>query len=564
MTQHTSDHPFTSTGPTLLLDGRVIPTDQTLLDMFRGHVANRGDVTALHFLGRDFSWRELDDSSNAFAAYLREVGVQPGDRIAVQLQNSPQFLIATLAAWKLRAAIALVGPMYRVAETNNLLKISGATVFLTQIDNWAADGHVAIRDTQVRQVITSDFRDLATAVPEYLQSPARLTNPTDAPDFLELLEAHRGATPPDSDGAQPEDLAIIAFTSGTTGPAKGTITRHRNLVHGVASWTSCYGIDHPSHVMLSLAPFVHITGVVGNIGAWIWSGCKMVSQPRFAPLEALRLVEEQRVTWIVGAATVYTALLHGSTEQSFDTTSLVLLISGGAPIPATLEQRLQDAFGAELRPGYGMTETTTSATLTFAGQRTRLHEESGVISVGQPATGVSIRILGDDGELHGPGETGEVLVHGPNVIDGYWEQPEASAESVVDGWLHTGDVGFLDEDGWLYLVDRTKNMIIASGYKVWPREVEEALYKFPNIREAAVIGVPDAYRGETVKAYVSLRDASVELDVKAVEAHCRELLAAYKAPRIIEVVDELPKNPNGKIQHLELRKRHADAQAQAK
>ncbi|MGO1542788.1 MAG: class I adenylate-forming enzyme family protein [Gulosibacter sp.] len=561
MITHTNDTPFTSVGPKLLFDGRSVPTDQTLLTVFARRAVEAKDRVALHFFGRDFTWSELNESSDAFAAYLEVSGIGSGDRIAVQLQNSPQFLIATLAAWKVRAAVALIGPMYRVEETRHLLSLSGAKLFITQIDNWETDGREAIEGTEVHRVVTSDLRDMAITLPERLNTGPRPTNPTDSTDFLELLDQYAGQSPKTSGYAMPEDLAVVAFTSGTTGPAKGTLTRHRNLLHGVSTWTSCYGVDHDSHVMLSLAPFVHITGVVGNIGAWIWSGCKMVSQPRFDPSESLKLVEEQRVTWTVGAATVYTALLHAHGQHAYDTTTLVSLISGGAPIPATLEQRLLDAFDAELRPGYGMTETTTAGTLTFAGQRPRTDPETGVISVGQPVTGVSVRIQGDDGEILGPGESGQVLMKGPNVIDGYWQSPEDSAKTFVDGWLRTGDVGFLDEDGWLYLVDRTKNMIIASGYKVWPREVEEAIYKYPNIREAAVIGVPDDYRGETVKAYVSLRDKDADFDTKALTSFCREHLAAYKVPRLIEVISEVPKNSNGKIQHLELRKLHAEQTA---
>lgn len=552
------DVPFTSTGARLLLDGRRIPMDETLLSIFKHQVAQSGDGPAVHFLGREFSWREFDDASDAFAAALQDGGIRARDRVAIQLQNSPQFLIALLGIWKAGGAAALIGPMYRVAETKQLLQISGAVTLITQIENWQRDGHEAIRDTGVVRVITSDLRDWAGVVPPHLDATARLDNPSDTDDFTNLVEQFAGRAP-ESMPCSPADHAIVAFTSGTTGPAKGTHTVHSNLLHGSAAWTNCYGVDHDSHVMLSLAPYVHITGVIGNIGAWIWSGCSMVILPRFNPAHALQLVEELRVTWTVGAATVYTALLQTRETRDFDTSSLDILISGGAPIPATLEARLADAFGADLRPGFGMTETTTAATVTYAGQPVRVDSESGIVSVGQPTTGVSIRIKGDGGEILGPQESGEVLVHGPNVIDGYWENPEESAKTFEDGWLHTGDVGFLDEDGWLYLVDRTKNMIIASGYKVWPREVEEVIYRFSNVKEVAVIGVPDAYRGETVKAFVSLRDPNTEIDHGALIAHCREVLAAYKVPRLVEVIAELPKNANGKIQHLELRKRHEAA-----
>lgn len=545
--------PFTSHGSRLLLDGRRIPFDETLLSIFAQRVDDFGDRAAVHFLGRDFSWRELDSSSDAFAVALQDQGFQPGERVAIQLQNSPQFLAALIGIWKAGGAAALINPMYRVAETKQLLQISGATTLITQLENWQRDGHEAIANTGVSRVITSDLRDWAVVVPDQLNQAPRLPNVDDAEDFTGMVERFAGRTPA-AVPCLPQHTAIIAFTSGTTGPAKGTHTVHSNLLHGSASWTNCYGVDHESHVMLSLAPYVHITGVIGNIGAWIWSGCKMVVLPRFDPIQALEIVEALRVTWTVGAATVFTALLQVADKANVDTSSLDILISGGAPIPATLEGRLTEAFGADLRPGYGMTETTTSCTVTYAGQRVRVDAETGVVSVGQPTTGVSVRIKGEDGRILGPHETGEVLVSGPNVIDRYWENPAESSKTFEKGWLHTGDVGFLDADGWLYLVDRTKNMIIASGYKVWPREVEEVVYRFDNVKEAAVIGVPDEYRGETVKVFVSLRDPQQTLDDKVLIAFCRENLAAYKVPRLIEVLDDLPKNANGKIQHLELRK----------
>ncbi len=535
-----------TTSTTGFRDDTAREEDPTLVDMFAHHSARHGSDIALRFFDIAFSWHEIDDASDAFARYLAVVGVDRGDRVALQLQNCPQFLISLLGAWKRGAAVVLIGPMYRTEETHGFLRKTSPLVLVTHPDLWEDVGRSAREGTTVAHVVTTDHRDLLSAdQPELI----RFEDATTLCDVLENFAA--GRDPRQLPGA--DDLAVIAFTSGTTGSAKGSRTLHRNLSFAATRWTASSGVAGPGHVMLSVAPYVHITGTVANIAAWIVTGCEMVQMYRFDPARAIDLLIAHEVTWMVGAATVYIAMLQVAEQRAPHAYTIRNMLSGGAPIPWPLVERLRTTFGAELGPGWGMTETTTLGTTTPHGELIRRDDATGVISVGTPSPCVAIRIVDESNAPLPPRAHGEVLISGPNIVDGYWDDPAESEKAIVDGWLHTGDVGFVDEDGWLYLVDRTKNMIIASGYKVWPREVEEVLCRIPGVREAAVIGVPDEYRGETVRAFVA-PSSGAPLDTEAITTFCREHLAAYKVPRIVSVVEEIPKNANGKVQRDELRR----------
>ena len=268
------------------------------------------------------------------------------------------------------------------------------------------------------------------------------------------------------------------------------------------------------------------------------------------------------MTWTTGAATAYIALMQAARKQPRDVSSLRALGSGGAPIPTEMANAIEEVFGVKLQPGYGLTESTAAVSSTPAGVDPLVDPESGIISVGLPMFDTQLRIEGPDGTEVPAGERGEVCLKGCGIISGYWRNEEASRATFRDGWLRTGDIGFVNEDGWLFIVDRTKNMIIASGYKVWPREVEDVLYRHPAVSEAAVVGVPDDYRGETVSAFVSLADGGAQRPTaEELIAYCKESLAAYKVPRRITFMDELPKNFNGKIQHRDLKQLAVDGKA---
>ncbi|MDI9580520.1 MAG: AMP-binding protein, partial [Thermobispora sp.] len=310
----------------------------------------------------------------------------------------------------------------------------------------------------------------------------------------------------------------------------------------------------PQDSVLGVAPLFHITGLVGHVGIALLLGCPLIIAHRFEPNVVMDAIREHRPTFTVGSITVFISLsqLPGVTKE--DWSSFRMIYSGGAPIPPAVTEAFLEKTGIYIHNIYGLTETNSPSHAVPLGRRAPVDPNTGALSVGVPVFNTVVRIVGDDGRELPPGEVGEIVTSGPQVIPGYWNKPEATAESLPGGELRTGDVGFMDEDGWFYLVDRKKDMINAAGYKVWPREVEDVLYEHPAVREAAVVGVPDEYRGETVKAFVSLKPGAQATEEELIE-FCRARMAAYKYPRMIEFLDELPKTPTGKILRRELRNR---------
>jgi long-chain acyl-CoA synthetase len=282
--------------------------------------------------------------------------------------------------------------------------------------------------------------------------------------------------------------------------------------------------------------------------------CTLVMHYRFNPALAIATIRSTRPTFSIGAITAFNALMNVPDARADDLRSFEQIYSGGAPIPPSITDAFAAKFGVEIRPVYGMTETTAPTHLTPPNARAPIDPESGALSIGVPLPFTDARIVDDAGHPLPIGEAGEIIVRGPQVMAGYWGKPAETQAALRDGWMHTGDIGLQDENGWFYLVDRKKDMIIASGFKVWPREIEDALYAHPAIREAAVVGIPDAYRGESVKAYVSLIPGQSAEEPALIE-HCRTLLAAYKVPRLVEILAELPKTVSGKIQRAVLRNR---------
>jgi long-chain acyl-CoA synthetase len=479
---------------------RLQPAHDDMVSLLRAAVARAGDRDALRYRDETWTWTEVDGRSGAIAAALRAQGVGRGDRVALQTQNVPAYPLTCLALWKLGAVGVGVNPMYTEREIALVLDDSGARMLLSQED---ADA---------------------------LAGDARPVDPV---------------TP------RPGDLAMLSYTSGTTGQPKGALVSHANLSYAGAAYTRYFEIDRPDEVVLAFAPFFHATGLVAGLASWLTTAATMVLPYRFEPAAAMALIERHRVTWTTGAATAFIALLNSPGDA--DVSSMRRWLSGGAPIPPSLVDAFEARFGLPLVPGYGMTETTCISHGVPVGVRAPVDPTSGALSIGRPIFDVEMRIVGDDGADLADGQPGELLVRGPSMVAGYWNKPEESAQlRDPDGWLRTGDIAFRDGDGWTYLVDRKKDMIVASGYKVWPREVEDVLYAHPAVREAAVVGVPDDYRGETVAAFVALRPGQ-DVSADALIAHCRARLAAYKAPRTIELRDELPKTSSGKILRRELR-----------
>ena len=505
----------------------IEPAHASALAMFEATVRRCPDAVAVHYLDAALTHGELDALSGAFGAALAQRGVARGDRIALYLQNVPEFVIAVLAAWKLGAIAVSVNPMLKEREVRTLLEDCRPVAMVTLESLRDEVASAAVAGTSVRTIVTT-------------------------PQLHELARAHAGQAPPDP-GLGPDDVAFLTYTSGTTGPPKGAMNTHGNVVfssHTYRDWVGVGGDD----VILGVAPLFHITGLIAHVGVMLLTGAPLVLFNRFDAAVALELIERHRVTFTTGAITVFIALMDAAEAGSRDTSSLRTVVSGGAPIaPATVEA-FEERFGVYIHNIYGLTETTSPSHCVPIGSRAPVDPTSGALSVGVPVYGTVVQVVDEDDRDVAPGEVGELVTSGPQVVPGYWGRPEESERAMPGGALHTGDVGFMDADGWFYVVDRKKDQINAAGFKVWPREVEDVLYGHPAVREVAVVGVPDAYRGETVKAYVSLRPGA-DVDADELIAFCRERMAAYKYPRQIEFVDELPRTASGKVLRRALRDR---------
>ncbi|MDT7608853.1 MAG: long-chain acyl-CoA synthetase [Pseudonocardiales bacterium] len=524
----------------------------TLLEMFAASVARAPDTEAIRYFDGVLTMADLDAASDALAVGLAEQGFQPGDRLAVYVQNNPAFVVGLLGAWKAGGAAVAINPMNKARELTYLLTDSGATALLCleELYESVAKGVIGTGDTQVRSVITASPLDWQTRNDPRLFADARKTRHDGTLDLLELIEGNAGRKP-DAPAPKPDDIGILTYTSGTTGVPKGAMNTHATMSFNAQTyreWMKLTGEDS----VLGVAPLFHITGLIGHVALALLLPCPLVLAHRFHPEVVLDAIKEHRPTFTVGAITVFISLagIDGVTKDDF--ASFKMLYSGGAPIAPAVTDRFEQQTGLYIHNIYGLTETNSPSHGVPLGARAPVDPNSGALSVGVPVFNTVVRILGEDGEEVPVGEIGEIATAGPQVVPGYWNKPEATAASLPGGELRTGDVGFMDADGWFYLVDRKKDMINAAGYKVWPREVEDVLYGHPAVREAAVVGVPDEYRGETVKAFVSVRPG-VDVTEQELIDYCKANMAAYKYPRSIEFIDELPKTTTGKILRRELR-----------
>ncbi|MFJ5031747.1 class I adenylate-forming enzyme family protein [Streptomyces sp. NPDC088560] len=533
--------------------GPVDPAD-SLVHALAAAVAEAPDRTFLAYFDARLSYREVDALSDSVAAHLAARGLERGDRVAVLLQNSPHFVLALLGAWKAGAVVVPVNPMYKSAEVGHVLRDAEVTALVCSDRAWESYLRETAAGSPVRIVLTASELDFQTRDDARVLGFERPPRAADADDLVAV--ARQGGTAPEGRAPRPDDIALISYTSGTSGTPKGATNTHANIMHNAERQSTGLGLPE-APVYYALAPLFHITGMVCQFGACLNSAGTLVLTYRFEPGVVLEAFAEHRPHYTVGPATAFMALAArpDATREHF--ASFVNISSGGAPVPPALVEGFRERFGPYIRVGYGLTECTAPCAAVPPGLEAPVDPVSGTLSVGVPGADTLVRILDERGEEVPFGEQGEIVVRGPQVIPGYWRRPEATAETFPDGELRTGDIGFMDEQGWLYVVDRKKDMINASGFKVWPREVEDVLYTHPAVREAAVVGVPDGYRGETVKAYISLRPGA-ETDPDELAVYCKERLAAYKYPRQVEILPELPKTASGKILRRELRSRAHD------
>jgi long-chain acyl-CoA synthetase len=486
----------------------------------------RGDHPAIVFEDRVLSYRELAGLTAALAAALARAGIGRGDRVGLFLPNVPEFAIAYHALVRLGAVSVSINVMSRRDEVRHILVDSAAAALVTTEDLLA---NVPPPDEipTVRAIFASSETDArsegVTPLASLLAAPAE-----DAP-LVDL----------------PADTpAAILYTSGTTGRSKGAVLTHGNVVSNVEATRRIIGLREDD-VTICFLPLFHCFGQNFVLNASLYAGATLVLRRRFAPEDTLAACERHNVSMFFGVPTVYIALLaHARAPQALR--GVRYFFSAAAILPTQVERTWHERTGLHIHEGYGLTETSPFASYNHS----RAHKSG---SVGAPIAGVEMRVIDEDGRPLGDGEVGEICIKGPNVMLGYFGRDEETARAIVDGWFRTGDVGYRDTEGDYFLVDRVKDMINVAGFKVWPREVEEVLFAHPAVRESAVIGVPDAHSGESVKAYVVPQDgAKVAADDLA--AYCRERLSAYKVPKLVEIVEAIPKGATGKILKKNLRK----------
>jgi long-chain acyl-CoA synthetase len=533
-------------------------TRDTAIGDFEKSAARVPDAPAIYYFNQVITCRQIDRLSDQLAAAFQDMGVEKGDRIVIDLQNVPQFPIAAYAAWKIGAIVVPLNPMYKEKELTYFCQDSGARLFVT-LDEIASGLDLSFLDnTSVKTVITTsplDFLSLDSDLPDLLKR-TRKTPISGTMNMLQMIRDFRDKTPNDP-GVIPDDVAYLTYTSGTTGPPKGAMNTHGNIAFNARVYQAMQRID-AHDVVLGVAPLFHVTGEVAHLAISALAGIPVVLYYRFDPGETLRLIEQWKVTVTVASITVYIALLNHPDIRKRNLSSFIKAYSGGAPVSEATVRQFQERTGLYLYNVYGMTETNSPSHIVPWGRRAPVDPESGALSVGVPVPNCIMKIMDlEEGtrELP-PGEVGEIVDSGPIIIPGYWQKPDETAHAIRDGWLYTGDVGKMDEDGWFYVVDRKKDMIVASGYKVWPRDVEDVIYQHPGVRETAVVGEIDPYRGETVKAFVALKEG-MEASVTADEiiSFCKARMAAYKYPRKVEFVSEIPKTLTGKFLRRTLREK---------
>jgi long-chain acyl-CoA synthetase len=489
-----------------------------LADTVTRSAEQHGDAPALRLDPIQLSYSQLDEMSAQAAALLRSRGVKPGDRVGLMLPNVPGFAVLYYGILRAGAIVVPMNVMLKRREIAYHLEDSGARLLFS----------------------FEEAREEAAAGADEAGAEAIVLEGEGLVDLLDAYEAD-----PQVVATEPNETAVILYTSGTTGRPKGAELTHANL-DGNAQVVSrtLIEVGH-GDVVLGALPLFHSFGQTAAMNASLRAGACLALLPRFDPGEALELMQSLGVTVFLGVPTMYGAILNHPERERYDLGSLRTCISGGQSLPVELLHGFEAAFGCKILEGYGLSETSPVAC------QNPPDRERKPGSIGIPIEGVEMKIAGESGEELADGEVGEVLIRGPNVMKGYWRRPEATAEAIRDGWLHTGDLGRRDADGYFYIVDRKKDLIIRGGYNVFPREVEEALYEHPAVREAAVVAVPDERLGEEVGAAVVLQPGA-EATADDLQQHVKSQLAAYKYPRLIWFLDELPKGPTGKILKREI------------
>ncbi|MGG3888594.1 AMP-binding protein [Metabacillus fastidiosus] len=505
--------------------------------------------TAIHFLGKELTYSKLHEYSLKVANYLQSLGLKKGERVAIMLPNCPQAVIAYFGVLFAGGIVVQTNPLYMERELEYQLKDSGSTYIIT-LD-------LLYPRVSKMKTLTNLKHIIVTGIKDFLPFPKNLLYP-----FIQKKQKQVVVKVEHKDGTHlfnevlkrskaeiveinidsKEDIAILQYTGGTTGFPKGVMLTHYNLVANTVMCSKwMYKCQRGTEAILGILPFFHVYGMTTVMNLAVIQGFKMILLPKFDAAETLKTIHKQKPTIFPGAPTIYIALLNHPDLKSYDLSSIKCCISGSASLPVEVQEKFEEATGGKVVEGYGLSEASPVTHANFLwGKR-----KKGSIGVPWPNTDAAILSI-ETNELAKPNEIGEIIVKGPQIMKGYWNKQEETSNVLKDNWLYTGDIGYMDEEGYFYIIDRKKDMILAGGYNIYPREIEEVFYEHEKVKEVVTAGIPDQYRGETVKVYIVLKDGE-EAAIEELDAFARKHLAAFKVPKVYEFRKELPKTAIGKV-----------------
>ncbi len=525
---------------------------EPLYEAFDRAVAGYGDRPCLDFLGKRYSYAEISALVDRAARGFQDLGVKKGSRVALFLPNTPYYVVSYFALMKLGAIVVNVNPLYAEEEVLGLIEDSGAEIAVTlDLKILLPKLVTAFERTPLKKVVVCAMTDILRFPSRQLFAIAKRGDLAKAPAgdgylrFADLIDNDGGFEPA---SVTTEDVAVLQYTGGTTGVPKGAMLTHGNLSANASQlWTWFIGAEMGKERMLAVLPLFHVFAMTVIMHLGIRGAAEIILLPRFEIKMLLKAIARTKPTCFPGVPTLYNAIINTPKIESYDLSCIRYCLSGGASLPQEVREGFEAITSATLLEGYGLSETSPVVTCNplFGTQK------DGSVGLPMPATTIEIRSLDDPDKLMPQGEVGEICVRGPQVMAGYWQRPEETAQTLRNGSVHTGDVGYMDADGYTFLIDRLKEVIISSGYNVYPRHIEEAIYRHPAVAEVTVIGVPDDYRGEIPKAFIRLKDGE-SLELEPLQEFLEDKLSPMEMPRQIEIRDALPKTIIGKLSKKEL------------
>jgi len=517
-------------------------------ERLRASASKYPSKVAIVFKGLEITYKELNVLSDKLATGLHDLGVRKGDRVALFLQNSPQLVISFFGALKAGGIIVPCNPLFKERELKSELNDSGAETIITTKELYPIVDRIK-SETVLRRGIVTSLRDCTPPLLNSLRGIDEGEKHHDTIDFVDFISKY-DANPPKFDTNPREDVAVLCYSGGTTGDPKGCMLTHYNLIVNQVTYAAWFGLREGKEVFMLFLPMYHIYGLSECMCSAVGMAWKIVLLERFYADEVINAINEYRPTIFCGVPTVYIALLNHPDIKKCDFSSIRLCETAASAMPFEVKMRWRRLTGLSLMEGWGLTEASPGLTFTtLPGD-----ERPQFVGIPRPDTEVRVVDVETGTRTLPPGECGELIGRGPQIMKGYWNKPEMTKEALRDGWIYTGDIGYMDEDGRVYFVDRKKDVIKVSAYQVWPFEVESVLIEHPAIKEVAVIGVPDPYRGEHPKAFIVLREGyEGKVTEDELIKFCRERLAAYKIIREVEFRRKLPKSPAGKILRRALR-----------